>query len=103
MIAMMWYNADQPNPCEGLDPIDFGWCKVEKSFTPNWYEGAPIPAAVDLRMRNDAEMMEDSDDEDEDIPGEAEAESSDSSGDEELNYIANESLQIKAHFPKLTI
>ena len=84
---MMWYSADQPNPCEGLDPIDFGWRKVEKSFTPNWYEEAPIPAAVDLRMRSDAEMMEDSDDQDEDIPGEAEAESSDSSGDEdeELN------------------
>ena len=69
-----------------MDPIDFGWPKVDQSFTPDWYEGSPIPAAGDLRMRNDG-TMEHSDDEDDDLPGEAEAESSDSSGDEdeELN------------------
>ena len=61
MIAIVWFNADQPNPNEGLDPADYGWYKAGHSFVPKWYDGPPLPTANDLHVN---ELSESSDEED---------------------------------------
>ena len=48
MVTRMWYNADQPNPSIDLDPLKFGWIKVDDALYPKWYEGSPLPSAAEL-------------------------------------------------------
>ena len=85
-IARMWCNADQPDPCEGLDSGKFGWRTVGMSLVPKSYEGSPLPSAGDLHVNVDEASPENENDEtreeDENF-SEAEAEWTDSSDDEE--------------------
>ena len=76
MIARLWLNADQPNPSIDLDPLNFGWIKVENTLYPKWYDGSPLPSAAQL------ETPDEIDTESEDDLSEAEAEWSESSDEE---------------------
>ena len=77
MIARLWFNADQPNPSMGLNPLNFGWVEKEKILFPKWYDGSSLPSAEDLETSDDIES--DSDDESVDV----EAEWSDSSEEDD--------------------
>ena len=76
MVTRMWYNADQPNPSIDLDPLKFGWIRVDDALYPKWYEGSPLPSAAEL------ESLYETNSESEDDLSEAEAEWTDSSEEE---------------------
>lgn len=46
-VAIMWGNASQSDPTDGIDPKDYGWkCDEEGIYSPVWYDGPAIPDKI---------------------------------------------------------
>ena len=46
MVSMIWNRADSPIPAETLNPLDYGWTRVDDIWVPFWYEGEALPDSL---------------------------------------------------------
>ena len=42
-VSSIWTKAPGKEPSQGLSPADYGWEKVEGTWSPIWYRGSPLP------------------------------------------------------------
>ena len=59
-VSIVWAKADQRNPTDGLDPLQFGWMKnLSDRFTPDWFTGSSIPSnLLNQEVINEYEELE---------------------------------------------
>ena len=65
----MWWNSDQPNPTEGLNPENHGWKLHEGHMVSVWFDGPSFPDISARRQEetNDDRLGDSSNDNDSDI------------------------------------
>ena len=45
-VATLWCAAGTTDPTRHLDPLNYGWQLVNGLFSPKWFEGECLPAAL---------------------------------------------------------
>ena len=61
-VSSIWTKASGKEPSQGLSPADYGWEKVEGTWSPIWYHGSPLPEKLndgDFREVKEEEPDED--------------------------------------------
>ena len=61
-MSSIWTKAPGKEPSQGLSPADYGWEKVEGTWSPIWYRGSPLPEKLN---DGDSREVEEEPDEDE--------------------------------------
>ena len=56
-VSMLWARANTEYPCEGINPLDYGWSLENGMLIPTWFDGPAIPANIFCKPweRNDEE------------------------------------------------
>ena len=57
-VAMMWKNADKPDPLQGRSPLNYGWKMSEDGLEAEWFPGHPIPESITDPLENHVGMAE---------------------------------------------
>ena len=42
-VSRMWWNSDQSNPTENMNPKDHGWKHCDSQMIPIWFDGPSFP------------------------------------------------------------
>ena len=57
-MALMWKNADQIDPIQGRNPVNYGWKISENGLEADWFSGHQIPESLTDPVENEENMTE---------------------------------------------